>query len=51
MVKREIVAQIICGDLKQGDKAPSLTEVTIKFNCGRTTAQKALESLCKSKIL
>lgn len=50
-IREEIVAQIICGELKQGDKAPSLTEVTVKFNCGRTTAQKALESLCESKIL
>jgi len=50
-IREEIVAEIICGDLKQGDKAPSLTEVTVKFNCGRTTAQKALESLCESKIL
>ncbi|MDE6017050.1 MAG: GntR family transcriptional regulator [Acetatifactor sp.] len=50
-IKEEILAAIICGDLQQGDKAPSLTEVTINFNCSRSTAQKVLESLCEAKIL
>lgn len=50
-IKEEILASIICGDLQQGDKAPSLTEITINFNCSRSTAQKVLESLCEDKIL
>ncbi len=50
-IREEIIVLIICGELRIGEKAPSLTEVTEKYHCGRTTAQKVMESLCESDIL
>lgn len=50
-IKEDILALIICGKIAPGDKAPSIAEVTEKCNCSKTTAQKALESLCEEEIL
>ena len=50
-IKDDIIALIIRGELNAGDKVPSLTEVAACYHCGRSTAQKALESLCETGIL
>ena len=50
-VREDIIALIICDELRPGDKVLSLTEVSELYNCGRSTAQKALESLSEAEIL
>lgn len=50
-IKNEIVAMIIKGVLGKGDKVTSIAETAEKFNCGKSTAQKVLDSLCEENVL
>jgi len=50
-MKNDILAMIINGDLTNGDKVTSISETAQKFKCGKSTAQKVLDNLCKENIL
>ena len=50
-VKADIEARIIRGEYKSGDLVPSITSMTEKYQIGRTTAQKILNSLCDEGII
>lgn len=50
-IKEEIIAMIITGELRNGDKVTSIAETAGKYKCGKSTAQKVLENLCEEGVL
>lgn len=50
-IKNEIVVLIINGTLQSGEKVMSIAETAKTFNCGKSTAQKVLDSLTQDNIL
>lgn len=53
-VRLEMIALILKGEFENGQiygKTYSLTEMTQKFGCGKSTAQKVLDNMCDEKIL
>lgn len=50
-IKSKIEYMIICGNLKVGEKVPSITEASVLFDCGKSTAQKVLDELCDEGII
>lgn len=49
-IKLEMIALILQNDFDY-DKVFSIAEMTKRFGCGKSTAQKVLESLVKEKVL
>lgn len=53
-IKNKIEFDIIAGVYYQKDKPsklPSISELAIKYNCGKSTAQKILDELCLEEVL
>lgn len=53
-IKNQIEIDIIAGEYQKVDKPnklPSISELAQKYNCGKSTAQKVLEELCKEEIV
>lgn len=49
-IRNEMIAALISGSLCKGDKVSSISETAEKYHCGRSTAQKVLESLAEEGI-
>lgn len=53
-IKNQIEIDIIAGKYQNVDKPnklPSISELSKKYDCGKSTAQKVLEELCKEDIV
>ncbi len=50
-IKKEIEYAIINGTYKSASKMPSISEVSDKYSCGKSTAQKVLEEMFNDGII
>lgn len=53
-IKSQVELDIVAGvyhQVNKPNKLPSISEMAQKYNCGKSTAQKVLEELCKDDIV